>query len=91
MERMRAILFWLLTTPAGAVAAEPTFTVATASSPAVSGAIDRIDKEWSVTLAGQQTAPGADLIRVRRADALLPPFPVGPHVVFANGDRWPVR
>src|SRR5262245_47279212 len=87
MQKMPLILCWLLTTPTWVQAAGPSFTVATASSPAANGEIERIDKDWSVTLAGQKAMPGAELIRLRRADISLPPFPAGPHVVFANGDR----
>ena len=69
-------------------AAEPKFTVHTAGAPPQTGVLQRIDKDWSVTLtSGSGAAPGADLLSLRQVGVALPPFPVGPHLVFANGDR----
>ena len=73
-----------------ALAEEPKFTAHTAGTQQEAGAIKRVDKDWSITLASpsaEVAVPGSDLISLRRVGATLPPFPAGPHVVFVNGDR----
>src|SRR6266404_6799340 len=67
----------------------PTFTASAADGRSFKGKIEAIQKDWSLTLAGEKPGAiaGADLISMRRADTRLPAFPVGPHIVFANGDR----
>jgi hypothetical protein len=73
--------------PAFAIAAGPSFTVNLASSTSQSGELVRMEKDWSVVLAGQSALPGADLILLRREGTALPSFPAGPQIVFVNGDR----
>ncbi|MFL5342413.1 MAG: NPCBM/NEW2 domain-containing protein [Gemmataceae bacterium] len=70
-------------------AASPPMVTDTASGEPMRGQVQALDKDWSVTLAGEPPAriAGADLIALHRADAKLPPYPGGAQVVFANGDR----
>src|SRR5207237_6226116 len=52
------------------------------------GRLQAIEKDWGVRLSGDTAASaGADLVTLRRTDVRLPPFPTGPQIVFANGDR----
>lgn len=86
----RCALVLTLLTPILAEGEDPVFVAATASSPPVTGAVIRIDQNWGVTLMsnGMKTVTAAnDLISLRRSGELLPPFPSGPHIIFANGDR----
>ena len=87
---IRAALILTFLMPLAAHADDPIFIATTASAPNMTGTIAQIDKDWTVSLAGggnRASARGADLVTLRRASALLPAFPSGPHVVFANGDR----
>jgi hypothetical protein len=77
-------------TPLLAHGEDPVFVATTASAPPAAGAVIRIDKDWAVTLMSngmKTTTSGNDLVSLRRSGELLPAFPSGPHVVFANGDR----
>jgi hypothetical protein len=66
----------------------PAFTLDTASGKPLAGPLRELGAGWSVRL-GDARADGADVVALRRDGALLPPRPVGEHVVFANGDRLP--
>ncbi len=82
----------LLLVPLPALGEPPNFTATTASAPALAGIVARLDRDWTVVLdvnGNPATASGADLISLRRSGELLPPFPAGPQIVFANGDMLP--
>jgi hypothetical protein len=70
--------------------ATPTFTLDTASGKSLKGPLRALGAGWSVRL-GDDRTDGGDVVALRRDGALLPPRPVGEHVVFANGDRLPGR
>src|SRR5260370_1180498 len=67
----------------------PAFMASAADGRSFLGKMEAMQKDWSVTLAGEKPGAiaGVDLISLRRADTKLPAFPVGPHIIFANGDR----
>ncbi len=53
-----------------------------------SGRVTSIETGWSVKLAGPDAAvPAGQLVSLRRTDRPLPPWPRGPRIVLANGDR----
>lgn len=68
--------------------AAPVFTLHSAAETA-DGPLQQLDRDWSVTLGNATKCSGADLLSLRRKDRLLPPFPAGPHLLLANGDRLP--
>jgi hypothetical protein len=70
-------------------ASEPTFTVRSVDGASLTGSLREIGDDWTVVLTGQTAArtPGDDLLSLRRIGLPLPPFPTGPQVLFANGDR----
>lgn len=70
-------------------AAGPEFVAHHADGTTATGALRRLGDDWSVTLGGKAPAQvaGADLLSLRRAGAVPPPFPAGPQALFANGDR----
>lgn len=54
----------------------------------VSGTVAKIGPGFAVTFAAPTPAVAAgDLLTLARSDKPRPPFPAGPHVVLANGDR----
>ena len=65
----------------------PKFVAHNSGEP-VTGAVQRIDADGSVTLDGEKPAkiPGPDLVSLRRVGVPLPAAPEGRHVTFANGD-----
>jgi hypothetical protein len=69
----------------------PIFTLHTAAGASVTGPIERIGNDWSITLGGAQDKEikGMSLIALRRSKSLLPTFPVVEHVRLVNGDCLP--
>jgi hypothetical protein len=66
----------------------PVFELHTVNGPSVSGPLERISEDWSLSL-GETKVDGADVIALRRAQALLPAVPREQHIRFANGDCLP--
>lgn len=69
----------------------PFFTVTTCEGQAPSGRLLRLREDGTVTLGGEQNQPirGAEVVSLRRSDLVLPPYPTGEQILFANGDRLP--
>jgi len=92
-SRKFAILLTIFLTCASGAAeprlAAPTFVLHKAEGPNVSGALQELGDGWSVAIEGRVLArvPGDQVVSLRRADKLLPPFPTGQQVLFPNGDR----
>ena len=61
------------------------------SGETLTGRLLELDVTWSVRLGDGSTrrVAGEEIVSLRRAGAVLPPFPVGEQIVFANGDRLP--
>lgn len=91
MKCLRTSMFLVLWTQF-ALAADGPVVVLTAKGETISGSLERMDKEWNVTVRdekGEHSASGADLIGWSRMGTSRPAYPAGPHLVFANGDRLP--
>jgi hypothetical protein len=86
---MFALCLALATVTIGADSEPQSFTASSASGVPLTGAIQTLDKDWSVTVAGERATriPGADLISLRRKGTVLPPLPAARQIIFANGDR----
>jgi hypothetical protein len=54
------------------------------------GPLVELNKDWSARV-GNTEVPGTEVVTLRRAGVLLPPFPNGEHLILSNGDRVPVR
>jgi len=84
-------MFTLLVAVAGFAPAQlpPTFTAGRASdAQLVAGTVAKIGPGFAVEFTGAAPAIGAgDLLSLARADKPRPAYPMGPHVVLANGDR----
>jgi hypothetical protein len=67
----------------------PLFTLHAADGAFLEGPLEGIKEDWSVSLGGDKgkLVPGADVLSLRRRNAVLPPAPAQEHVVLANGDR----
>jgi hypothetical protein len=64
----------------------PSFELHTADGKTVSGPLEQISEDWSISLIGGR-ADGHDVVSLRRGR--LPDFPREPHAILANGDRLP--
>lgn len=84
-------MFTLLVAVAGFAPAQlpPTFIAGRASAPEpVYGTVAKIGPGFTVEFTKSTPAVVAgDLLTLARADKPRPPYPAGPHVVLANGDR----
>jgi hypothetical protein len=73
----------------------PLFIVRTANGKQVTGSWRQLQSDGSVRLGkGDGTwedISGANVLSIRRVDALLPPLPIEDHLILANGDRIPFR
>src|SRR5712692_5984434 len=67
------------------------FELHTADGRTVTGPLEQVQDDWSVSLGGTSpsTAKGSEVISLRRSMAALPGFPREEHVILANGDRIP--
>jgi sRNA-binding regulator protein Hfq len=80
----------LLVVPSLAAAEEkvPAFIARSASGATATGPLRSIGENWSVELGNTRIA-GEELLSLRRVGVSLPEFPIGMHVVLANGDHLP--
>ena len=70
------------------VAKLPEFVAATTEATPVRGQVIALTKDGSVKFTDPALGvPAGSLIALRRADRPLPPWPRGPQVILANGDR----
>jgi hypothetical protein len=92
---MRFPVLLLLVASAPGVRAEdpPRFILERADGAPVAGTLERVSDDWSIRLGGTTPSEtrGANLIALRRERLRLPPRPIGPALVFANGDQVPVK
>src|SRR5262249_12401088 len=77
-----AMFGWCLALAAVAIGAEPEpprFLVHSAAGEPITGNIQSLDKDWTVTLAGDRASkiPGSDFVSLRRKEFALPPLPAG--------------
>lgn len=75
------------------LAQNTTFRLDSAGPAPLTGPLQRIEPDWSVTLGGNAPGrvAGADFIALRRTDMPRPGWPPEPQAVFVNGDRLPGR
>ena len=78
----------LLTLTLAAPNDTPTFVAESSSEQRPSGQLIRLTRTFTANLKSPagETSVG-NVISLRRADYLLPPFPTGPHLVTTTGDR----
>jgi hypothetical protein len=72
------------------VADAPHFeAISAAKSETVTGELSKLAPDWSARI-GKETIPSGELIELRQVGVVraMPPFD-RPHVLLANGDRWP--
>ncbi len=62
------------------------FVLRKADGTTETGAWESLAEDWAVQLGAGRT-PGARVIALRRAGTPLPAYPVGPQLLFVNGDR----
>jgi hypothetical protein len=69
------------------------FDVHLADGTNVSGMVEKINDDWSISVAGvkEPVGKGNTLISMRRKDRPLPPPPAREHLLFTNGDMLPCR
>ncbi len=67
----------------------PAFDLHTADCTTYTGPLLKLQPDWSATIGGPKPVqlPGPQFVSVRRADAPLPPHPLGEHLVLIGGDR----
>jgi NPCBM/NEW2 domain len=67
----------------------PTFDVYTGDCTTVTGPLVKLGFDWSAALGSVKPSSVAagKLVSLRRAGAVLPPHPLGEHLVMAGGDR----
>jgi hypothetical protein len=85
---LSVLLVVLAGLPADPVAVK-LFHLHTADGMVGPGPVERIADDWSVSLAGDKAVqvPGKNVISLRRAGQIQPPWPTDEHLLFTNGDR----
>ncbi len=93
LTRMQRFLLFLLALPAQAQDAAPQFIVHTAEASLPPAPLTSLAEDWSVRVGGPQPrlVNGPDLVSLRRAGTLLPPFPSRNFVLLTSGDIIPVE
>ncbi|MGE3808227.1 MAG: NPCBM/NEW2 domain-containing protein [Gemmataceae bacterium] len=71
--------------------ATPRFTLERADGKELSGTLEEIGPNWSITLGGADLVPGRDVIALARQGTRRPPRPVDEHVVLVGGALVPGR
>jgi hypothetical protein len=70
----------------------PAFTAESANAPVATGGLAKLVPKWGVSFSGPDaTIPPGELLSLARADRPRPPFPTGPQLLLANGDRIPAK
>lgn len=92
MRRSSGVVFALLVlVPSPSLGEGISFVVETAESRTATGPLASLGPGWSARVGDVSVGGGAgdELVSLRRAGLPLPPFPVGPQVLLADGDRVP--